>query len=322
MDDFRIKWREEVADKETSQKKIPPSKDQPQSGESSRRVESSGDRLFVLPSERNQALDPYSRPSKSPSVYSANSVAGDIYSGPVFEKRVCTPSSKTKPGDPVLKTALHVYELAVERERQGALSEALVLYRQAFRMDADIDKGYKTAFLAGETKDSHDSIGTHIEDNNYAKFIQTAPDYDPLKESETSMTDLINMFVDLRLPMTPALPTKYCGIYLLPNEILVSILTYVILDDPSNLVAVSLTCQKLLLSSLESSIWKLLCYKTYAKQICLPYGVPPDTIASRTYATQQLNHELVSTWASSWKSMFIQKPQIRFNGIYIAYAAP
>lgn len=44
-----------------------------------------------------------------------------------------------------LSSAVHIYRLAVQKEQQGHLDEALALYRHAFRLDPNVDRAFSNA---------------------------------------------------------------------------------------------------------------------------------------------------------------------------------
>ncbi|KAK4048361.1 hypothetical protein OIO90_005831 [Microbotryomycetes sp. JL221] len=95
------------------------------------------------------------------------------------------PSSSTKNGQ---KTALEVYAMAVNYEREGRLNEALTHYRRAFKMDPDVDRSFHRASLAPQgssrLSEPHQTSSSAASASNptgdefkFERTVQVAPDY-------------------------------------------------------------------------------------------------------------------------------------------------
>ncbi|GAA6050268.1 hypothetical protein JCM3770_002762 [Rhodotorula araucariae] len=92
------------------------------------------------------------------------------------------------------KSALELYELAVESEREGRLSDALVNYRSAFRLDPDVDRAYHLATTSAQkhsasrgAEPSHGSGPNASADEwRFERTVQLGPDYDAQKERRTA----------------------------------------------------------------------------------------------------------------------------------------
>lgn len=75
----------------------------------------------------------------------ANHVVGSSQPGPSSETISGLPATRpalTAQASSALFSAVRVYRNAVQCESRGELDEAMVLYRQAFRMDPNVDRAY------------------------------------------------------------------------------------------------------------------------------------------------------------------------------------
>ncbi|KAK9433613.1 hypothetical protein V1505DRAFT_320419 [Lipomyces doorenjongii] len=184
--------------------------------------------------------------------------------------------------------ALKIYELAVEKERDGNLSDALKFYRQSFRLDDSVDKLYKNKHFPSSA------------------FTKRAPS--PSKKATTSTlptdktTSLLSDYSHLEAePEDQALPSPLIK---LPNEITNTILRTLAVLDLSSFTKTSYTCRKLaFLAYSDSMLWRSLCMKEYPK---MTYEAPVD------------ENEAIHLWNDNWRLMFLERPRIMFNGIYIS----
>ncbi|KAK9365175.1 hypothetical protein V1509DRAFT_634011 [Lipomyces kononenkoae] len=214
---------------------------------------------------------------------------------PISQKEVEWSSANkpdgTAPEDPEVsraQRALKIYELAVEKERDGNLSDALKFYRQAFRLDDSVDKLYKNKHFPSSA------------------FTKRAPS--PSNKATTSTlptdktTSLLSDYSHLDAePEDEDLPSPLIK---LPNEITNTILRTLALLDLSSFTKTSYTCRKLaFLAYSDSMLWRSLCMKEYPR---MRYEVPVD------------ENEAIHLWNDNWRRMFLERPRILFNGIYIS----
>lgn len=218
-------------------------------------------------------------------------------------------------------SAMQIYEKGVEKERQGLLSDALIFYRRAFKLDANIDRVFRDAYRAGEVDEARfDNAGSSIEETNYAKFIQTGHDYEPDQSYETpeQIEEMIRMMAAIRMPVEAEDTSRPSGISLLPEEILHQILTYVVVNDSSRFTSLSLTCQKLFVLLHDESIWRDLCIATYQHQVYTGEEIAVGSDSEYSSYMDKVLAELSDQYKGDWKRMFIEKPRIRMEGCYIA----
>ncbi|SCZ93763.1 BZ3500_MvSof-1268-A1-R1_Chr6-3g08869 [Microbotryum saponariae] len=98
------------------------------------------------------------------------------------------PKPKPKPA-----TAIELYDAAVVSEREGRLNDALVNYRAAFKIDAEIDRTYhrltSRASQESRSSTSTSNVGPHSPaDFKFERTIQLAPDYSADREFRTAQT--------------------------------------------------------------------------------------------------------------------------------------
>lgn len=119
-----------------------------------------------------------------------------------------------------------------------------------------------------------------------------------------SLTALTKSFASLELlRIEPEDPDKPCYLSTIPDELLLHILLHLSLQSLSSLVRTSQVCKKLLsLSQGEMSLYKSLCMHY------LRYFDTPSGILARC----------TEDYGGDWRRMLIERPRIRFDGVYIA----
>ncbi|KAK9456898.1 hypothetical protein V1511DRAFT_520771 [Dipodascopsis uninucleata] len=188
--------------------------------------------------------------------------------------------------------ALKIYEMAVEREQVGNLSDALRFYRQAFRLDDTVDKIYKN---------------THFPISSFKKATsgptsKTLPKSSSIPSNNNCSRDILSEFADENMePEDEELPSP---LMLLPNEILNVILRALAVMDLSTFTKTTYACKKLAyLAYSDSVLWRSLCMKEYTR---MNYEIPID------------ENEAIQLWNHDWRRMFLERPRIQYNGIYIS----
>ncbi|KAK7206820.1 hypothetical protein BZA70DRAFT_115435 [Myxozyma melibiosi] len=183
--------------------------------------------------------------------------------------------------------ALLVYELAVEKERVGNLSDALRFYRQAFRLDETVDKLYKNKHFP-------------------ASSFKRAPS--PSRKAATSSlptdktTSILSEYSNLEaMPEDEDVPSPFIN---MPNEVTSAILRTLALSDLSSFTKATYTCRKLaFLGYSDVPLWKALCMREYPRM---------------NYEEEVDEYEAVALWNHDWRRMFLERPRVQFNGIYIS----
>ncbi|ORY87021.1 hypothetical protein BCR37DRAFT_390739 [Protomyces lactucae-debilis] len=211
-------------------------------------------------------------------------------------------------------SALELYEKGIERERQGALKDALNYYRKAYKLDSGVDGVFRDAYRAGLTIDTPDVANASLEETGYAKFVQTRPDYDHKTSSTEGMDEVLSLMSRMRMPIETE--TERLSISDLPDEVLKNIIHVCINEDSTSFTSISLTCQKFCLIAQERSIWKDLCTMTYMEQAYDDAGFEVGKSAEKSWQ-DRMDME-VQAYGDDWQRMFIERPRIRFSGVYIA----
>ncbi|KAL6086272.1 hypothetical protein STEG23_007281 [Scotinomys teguina] len=178
--------------------------------------------------------------------------------------------------------ARELFLKAVEEEQNGALYEAIKFYRRAMQLVPDIE------FKITYTRSPDDGVGnSYIEDN----------------DDDSKMADLLSYFQQqltlqesvLKL-CQPELETSQTHISVLPMEVLMYIFRWVVSSDLDlrSLEQLSLVCRGFYICARDPEIWRLACLKVWGRGCMklVPY--------------------------SSWREMFLERPRVRFDGVYIS----
>ncbi|KAG8199518.1 hypothetical protein JTE90_009364 [Oedothorax gibbosus] len=177
----------------------------------------------------------------------------------------------------------------VQAEKQKKLQEAIALYRRAIQLVPDIE--------------------FRIEEN----IIDTYGEYSPessddsltpvnLSDSEDEIDNLVYKFQKISTKegtsriCQPKHQQMASHISSLPPEIFIYILKWVISQDLDlvSLEQIAKVCRGFYLCSRDSEIWRLICLRTWDVNTDTPnrYGC--------------------------WRNMFLQRPHLSFNGVYIS----
>ncbi|KZP01447.1 hypothetical protein CALVIDRAFT_559264 [Calocera viscosa TUFC12733] len=199
--------------------------------------------------------------------------------------------------------AVSLYREAVECEQRGHLDEALALYRRSFKLDSNVDRAYYR-FVAQEVLPP-----------------QTAPrerpleDADPVKQpvaehvgqtnrTTPSLQQIISAFEPRPMifgPEDERLPNPF---ETLPDEIILHILVLLALQrDVTTIERFATINIKARLLAADSSIWRVICERTY-----VPPQVTPDVSTAR----------IASLYGYNYRHTFIHHPRVRLDGCYIA----
>lgn len=176
--------------------------------------------------------------------------------------------------------ATKLFLRAVHEEQNGAVYEAIKYYRMALQLVPDIESKI-----------------------NYSR----PTDADKMMEendSDSDIEDLLSYFeqqltLECSFPKfcTPELEMTQMHISVLPREILTYIFRWVVSSelDMRALEQLSLVCRGFYICARDPEIWRCACLKVWGKI---------STKLSKPY--------------KSWREMFLQRPRVRFDGIYIS----
>ncbi|KAF6761612.1 hypothetical protein DFP72DRAFT_879128 [Ephemerocybe angulata] len=298
---FRAEWRAEV-DRRRQQLEGDSSASQPK--DSTPDVKPAAQRLlFKKPATRATAGAQAS--GTGPSTGAATG-AGPSTSHPAIKHGAIAATAATSPA---LSSALAIYKKAVHFEQSGDLDNALAAYRQAFRLDPNVDRAF------------------HLEEMLRAKLQSYSEKVPDIGASPASPELLATKFQQLTLqPDTPSPTTRQASrllihiieafpedvkfepederhpVYLnrLPTEIL-----YVVLRklDVPNFERFARVCRRARLLTLDPAYWSEL-----VRSIHKPPQLPS--------ADDLLG--LVQTYESNFRQLYIAQPRVRTDGLYIA----
>lgn len=157
-----------------------------------------------------------------------------------------------------LTSAIETYRSAVQSEQTGNMDEALRLYRQAFRLDTNVDKAYHTeelrlsALASLETSRERKRASTDLHVADLTKSVKRLS----LPSSKTMVTgnlaEIISSFPST-LEFEPEDEKLGVPLRVLPDELLVLILKTL---DTTSLERFAAVDKKARVLSLDSSIWR------------------------------------------------------------------
>ncbi|QDS71477.1 hypothetical protein FKW77_004294 [Venturia effusa] len=243
-------------------------------------------------------------------------------------------------------TALDHYEKAVEREGQGSLGDSVALYRKAFRMDPDVQDLFKKKHFPPSSVPASKPA-----DLNPSHASVTVPNtaHHSLTALPPTISELITSFTGLSIARAPAptdlSPAPPCPIADIPDEILTQILLILAITDIASFVRTAQVCKRLAYLVLtEDSIYKRIVHGPeygfggmHYSYICTEDGDPISAFSlddtntefslidtsptipeeSTTLSTPPPTIPLSKLYPS-YRTMFRQRPRIRFQGCYIS----
>ncbi|XP_057309780.1 F-box only protein 9-like [Hydractinia symbiolongicarpus] len=196
------------------------------------------------------------------------------------------------------KRAAHLFMEGVRHERNGDVYAAVYFYRQAVHLVPDIEFKLAEYQITVESFSDDESD----DDENIAKLN---PNFDTSSELD-SITKTFGCLHVSNL-CSPRLPQQTTHISKLPTELLILIIKWVVSKDLdiSSLERLSLVCKWFYACARDEELWKLVCVRAWG-----------------------IHCSDVHLYHNSWRMMFIEKPRVRYNGLYISknsyirYGAP
>ncbi|XP_033469255.1 F-box only protein 9 isoform X2 [Epinephelus lanceolatus] len=178
--------------------------------------------------------------------------------------------------------ATELFLRAVEEEQNGAVYEAIKFYRMAMQLVPDIE--FKINY--SRPSDADRVGGNYMEDNDVDGEIE-----DLLAYFEQQLT--LESFPKI---CTPELDLTQMHISALPREILMYIFRWVVSSDLDMraLEQLSLVCRGFYICARDPEIWHSACLRVWGRNCTklVPF--------------------------KSWREMFLQRPRVRFDGVYIS----
>ena len=182
-------------------------------------------------------------------------------------------------------SALALFEKGEREERAGRLSDSIKMYRQALKMDSNAEDNYRKLIqsrMAGAISES-DTGSIASEDANEANQLpkSTSDAHACADSDELEDAEDKSWFT------------------VLPLEIITLIVSMSIYIDISMLTKLATSCKKMNDVVKDASVWKYQCQKAFQSSYI---------------------HNLhdLSRYDNDWVTVFMQKPRIRVDGVFIS----
>ncbi|XP_032876580.1 F-box only protein 9 isoform X3 [Amblyraja radiata] len=205
--------------------------------------------------------------------------------GKIFGHGLSFKSSGTKGKQELAREekAKELFLKAVEQEQNGAVYEAIKYYRRAMQLVPDIE--FKINYTHSPESDGSSKI--YKEDKGKTNEVT---DLLPYFHQQLSLQDSLHKLCQ------PEFGVNQTHISDIPFEILVYIFRWVVSGDLDlrSLEQLSMVCRTFYICARDPEIWRLACMKVWGR------------------ACSNL------VLYSSWRQMFLERPRVRFDGVYIS----
>lgn len=211
--------------------------------------------------------------------------------------------------------AISLFELAMEKEQHGSMSDAVGFYRQAFKLNEQVDRLYrqeKVPPAIQKLKAEHgknvarkvdEEVVRKIDVDRLLELWEHTEAQAPSKDNPDQWNEDVVVKIDnltLNGPLEEVAPLIH-----LPGEVWVRVLGFLQKTEPDLWVSFGMTCKRHAhLAFALSALWEKLCYLIYPCQ---------------RHQTAALNDpkELYSR-SGTWKNVLRQNPYVKFMGCYIS----
>ncbi|KAI0033924.1 hypothetical protein K488DRAFT_77582 [Vararia minispora EC-137] len=239
------------------------------------------------------------------------------------EQHVESASELTKPkpardppiGSSTQRRALEIYRDAVRHEAASELDLALRLYRQAFKLDSDVDRTYMQA--EGGKSHAKKPSDTHARRRSAGKVAVDgiAGGMDAVKISTDVGAHQADINIDLTLPgalanlvekfpdalqFSPEVENESVPLKMLPDELLVLMLSYL---EPSTIERFAIVSKKARVLTLDPGLWRPLVQAIYK---------PPQISGDEGI------DDILTLYDADYRRTYIEHPRVRLDGVYIA----
>lgn len=241
--------------------------------------------------------------------------------------------------------ALRLFDKATEKEQHGLMSEAVSYYRQAFKLNSQIDKVYREHKLPSAHAKLAQSHGKNF-GRTVDKVKLQAIDVEKLLQSFASETPrapdpsnpdhydddhvaikFANLGIDNHESYVDLAPVSI--LTKLPQELWIRILVLLLEIDPHAWFNFGITCKKHAYYAFGTSqVWKRMCYMVYPYQSYRENNTGNNvnnmvnmvnTVTFNKPLSAPIDPELLLLqYGGSWKEMIRKRPYIKFLGCYIS----
>lgn len=231
--------------------------------------------------------------------------------------------------------AIDLFEKAIEKEANGLMSDAIVLYRQAFKLNDKVDILYRSHKVPPAIKkveeDKGKNGGVRVDESkvkkiNVDKLVASFHNIEARAPNENDMNDdnLTIKFANIGLDGHEEVVTKPISPLInLPQDIWVYILEILIVQEPEAWFKYSITCKRnSYLGFYDSNIWRQICRLIYSNQRYYENIQYLQMVESNeTDETLPIPKDLtriLPQYDNSWKKLLFNRPFIKFLGCYIS----
>ena len=203
--------------------------------------------------------------------------------------------------------AISLFEKATYLEEQGRMSDAVDIYRRAFKLNSNIDLIYRSTYSNKHlSKDKGKNALVRVDDK---------------KVSKINVDELIDSFHDVHLEDQVEHPDDAPSILLfLPKDIWCHIFEVLIETAPESWFNMSITCKKMAYIGFGNNTYKFLCNLIYPRQVY----EENEPYKSRLVVEKDiqlpipLDQSLILPHYKSWKRMLHERCFIKYGGCYIS----
>lgn len=210
------------------------------------------------------------------------------------------------------------------------MSDAVKLYREAFKLNELIDLIYRSQKVPENIESLRAANGKNAA-RNVDENLLKAIDVDELLRSFEDAEALppgaqdgdgnhLGNLGDLNIQFAGMMaekkdPAPVSPLIRLPKEIWVSVLKILLEEDPEAWFRFGITCKKHAnLAFASSEVWRRMCYLIYPKQVFeenVGYAGPDEPVPSNPA-------HVLAQHGNSWKRMIHERPFIKTHGCYIS----
>lgn len=203
------------------------------------------------------------------------------------------------------RQAAELFEKGSNLEANGKLYDAVACYRRATQLVPDIEARmyFKEKANREQRKLDQENQDTNVDVSIESKEDTKELDFEDeinlvLKFNSLNISDNGKFFI-----CQPSIPTRSTHFSNLPYEVVLYILRWVVSDelDMRSLETFGQVCRGFYIISREPEIWKLACLRMWSAPI--------------------IDQEDFSLYNDDWRTMFLEKPRVNVNGIYISKAS-
>ncbi|KAF3318468.1 hypothetical protein TWF173_007875 [Orbilia oligospora] len=250
-----------------------------------------------------------------------------------------------------LTTGLEHYEAAVEKEKDGRINESVRLYRKAFKLDPSVHEKFKEKYYPKQPASGKPKNAESAETSEQ-RLLPTEELVNTFTGVPITAGESINLASLKGKDSYKKAPT--CPISTIPREILIHIFSMLAATDLPSFVRSATVCKSICyLIYTERQFWRELCKNAYENMIWGPSwacdikggplldhdldkietglsslgiieeddseGSGEEEISKLdVLPTRPIDEIEVIKYNSSYRLMFIERPKIRYNGIYIS----